>query len=42
MGLDIFETDGTSEEGCVEIEGWGFSVHFGLEFQENFIYIFTF
>ena len=42
MGLDIFETDGTSDKGYVEIEGWGFSVRFGLGFQENSIYIFTF
>ena len=30
MGLDIFENEGISEKGCVEIENWGFSVHFGL------------
>ena len=38
MGLDIFENEGTSEKGCIEIEDWGFSVHFGLGFQENPIY----
>ena len=38
MGLDIFENEGTSEKGCVEIEDSGFSVHFGLGFQENSIY----
>ena len=38
MGLDIFTNEGTSEKGCVEIEDWGFSVHFGLGFQENPIY----
>ena len=38
MGLDIFENEGTSEKGGVEIEDWGFSVHFGLGFQENSIY----
>ena len=37
MGLDIFESEGTSEKGCVEIEDWNFSVHFGLGFQENSI-----
>ena len=38
MGLDIFEDEGTSEKGCIEIEHWGFSVHFVLGFQENSIY----
>ena len=38
MDLDIFENEGTSGKGCVEIEEWGFYVHFGLGFQENFIY----
>ena len=37
MGLDIFENEGISEKGCVEIEDWVFSVHVGLEFQENSI-----
>ena len=37
MGLDIFENEGTSEKGCVEIEDWGFSVHF-KKIQENSIY----
>ena len=35
---DIFEKEGTSEKGYVEIEDWGFSVHFVLKFQENSIY----
>ena len=34
----FFEKEGTSEKGCVEIEDWGFSLHFVLEFQENSIY----
>ena len=38
MGLDTVENEGISERGCVEIEDWGFSVHFGLGFQENSIY----
>ena len=38
MSLDIFEKEGTSEKGCVEIEEWRFSVHFGLGLQENSIY----
>ena len=29
--------NGTSEKGCNEIEDWGTSVHFVLEFQENFM-----
>ena len=37
-GWDIFEKEGTSEKRCVEIEHWGFSLHFALGFQENFIY----
>ena len=32
MGFDIFEKKGTSEKGCVEIEDWGFSVHFAKWF----------
>ena len=37
MGLNVFENEGASEKGYVEIEdwAWGFCVHFGLEFQEN-------
>ena len=35
---DIFEKEGTSEKGCVEIEDWGFSIHLVLGFQENSIY----
>ena len=38
MGLDNFENEETSEKGCIEIEDWGISVHFGLGFQENHIY----
>ena len=38
MCLDISESEGTSEEGCVEIEDWGLSVLFGWGFQENSIY----
>ena len=38
MGLDIFENEETSKKGCVEIDDWGFSVHFGLGFQENSMY----
>ena len=37
MGLDIFENEGASEKGCVEIEDWGFSVHFIFGIQENSI-----
>ena len=36
VGLDIFER--ASENACVEIEDWGFSVHFLLGFEENSIY----
>ena len=38
MGLNIFENEETSEKEFVEIEDWGFSVHFVLGFQENSIY----
>ena len=34
MGLDIFENEGISEKGCVEIENWGFSVQFWLGFKK--------
>ena len=37
MALDIFENEGTSGKGYAGIEDWGFSLHFGLGFQENFI-----
>ena len=37
-GWDTFEKEETSKKGCVEIEDWGFSVHFLLEFQENSVY----
>ena len=42
MGLNIFENEGTSEKGCIEIEDWGFSVHFGLGFEENSVYTWHF
>ena len=32
---DIFEKEGTSEKGCIEIEDWGNFVHSLLGFQEN-------
>ena len=39
LGVAIFfEEERTSEKGCVEKEGWGFSVHFVMVFQENSIY----
>ena len=37
-GFRYFEDEGTSETECVEIEDWGFSVHFVLAFWENYIY----
>ena len=37
LGLRRFEKKGTSEKRCIEIEHWGFSVHFVLGFQENSI-----
>ena len=30
--------EGKSKKGCIEIEDWGFSVPFVLEFQDNSIY----
>ena len=33
-GWDIFEKEGTSEKRCIEIEDWGFSVHFVLRFRK--------
>ena len=41
MGWGIFEEEGTSEKGCVEIEDRDFSVHFVLGFQENPIYTYV-
>ena len=38
MGLDIFENEGISGKRCIEIKDLGFSVHFGLGFQEDSIY----
>ena len=34
--------EGTSAKGCVEIEHWGFFVHFVLGFEENSIYTLTY
>ena len=34
----MFEKEGTSEKGWVEIEDWGFSVHFVLGLQGTSIY----
>ena len=31
MVLDILENEGISEKGCIEIENWDFSVHFGFK-----------
>ena len=31
MGLDILENEGIAEKECIEIENWGFSVHFGFK-----------
>ena len=43
LAVEIFlKKDETSEKGwCVEIEDWGFSVHFVLGFQENCIYTYA-
>ena len=43
LAVEIFlKKDGTSEKGwCVELEDWGFSVHFVLGFQENCIYTYA-
>ena len=38
MCWDIFVKEGTSEKGYLEIEDWGFSLHFVLGFQENSVY----
>ena len=41
-GWDIFEKEGTSEKGCVEIEDWGFSsLQLALGIQENSIYTYV-
>ena len=42
MGLNISENDETSEKRCVEIEDWGFSVHFALGFQKNSFTLYIF
>ena len=34
----FFQFEGASEKGFVEIEDWGFSLHFALGFQEDSIY----
>ena len=31
MDLGILENEGISEQGCIEIENWGFSVYFGFK-----------
>ena len=43
LAVEIFlKIDGTTQKGwCVEIEDWGFSVHFVLWFQENSIYTYV-
>ena len=38
LGVEIFKKEGKSEKGCVEIEDWGFSMHFVLGFQGNSIH----
>ena len=42
MGLDIFENEGISEKGCVEIEDWGFSVHFGWSSKKVLFTLYTY
>ena len=37
-GRNISENKGTLEKGWVEIEDWGFSLHFVLRFHKNSIY----
>ena len=37
LGAEIFWERGNIRKGCVEIEDWGTSVYFVLEFQENSI-----
>ena len=41
-GWDIFDKEGTSKKGCIEIEDWVFYVHFVLWFQENSISLYTY
>ena len=38
MGLDILENEGISEKGCIEIENWGFSVHFDFKKTQFTVY----
>ena len=35
LGLIYFSKKGNIRKGCVEIENWGTTVYFVLEFQEN-------
>ena len=42
MGLDILENEGISEKGCIEIENWGFSVHFGFKKIQFNVYLYTY
>ena len=41
-GWDIFEKEGTTENGCVEIDDWVTPVHFVLGFQENSAFLLFF
>ena len=34
VGLDVFENERTSQNGCIEIEDRDLSVHFGLGFKK--------
>ena len=38
LEIEIFFKKREHQKRCIEIEDWGFSVHFVLEFQENSIY----
>ena len=44
MGLDIFENERISlkQKGYVQIEDWGFSVHFGLGFKKILFTLYTY
>ena len=42
MGLDTVENEGISEKGCVEIEDWGFSVHFGWSSKKVLFTLYTY
>ena len=41
MGLDILENEEISEKGCIEIENWGFFVHFGFKKSQFTVVHFT-